>query len=318
MSYGVIKGHGQEIGRLRKALAEGRIAHAYLFLGPAGIGKRLVAVNVAKELNCLAEGARPCDACASCKKIDAGSHPDVRVLEPLEDKSAISIDQVRDCIKDASLKPYEARRKVYIIDGAGRMKHEAQSAFLKTLEEPSPATVFILIAGKAEELFPTIVSRAENVPFRAMAKGPLKDLLAAEHGIDPVRAHILAGISSGRIGEAIRYAADEEFFQRRSAVIDGLIDRTYFDADTDKLPKEELREDLDIILTWYRDVLLTKAGGGAEIVNIDRREAIAAEAGRRGFGYLERAIEETIAAGWRLDANVNQKLALGVLGMELA
>lgn len=320
MSFYAIKGQDRAVGFLRRALESGRTAHAYLFMGPEGVGKRMAAINFAKALNCQALSPdRPCDACASCKKIDAHTHPDVRVVVPLEDKTAIGIGQVRDILKDAALKPYEGRRKVYIIDGAGRMQHVAQSAFLKTLEEPSPETVFILIAERPEDLFPTILSRSEVVMFLPLSREDVKEALVRAHGVDPVRAHILSGITSGRIGEAVRYATDEKFFDRRAAVLDGLLDRTFFGRDGEKLSKEDLGSDLDVMLTYFRDILITKAGAvtSPSIVNVDRNEAIAREANAYGFDHLDRVIREILSTGFYLDANVNAKLAMSVLGMEI-
>lgn len=321
MPFRGIKGQERAVAFLSRTLESGRLAQAYLFLGPEGVGKKAVALRFAQAINCQAGAVdRPC-GCGACRKIDAGSHPDVRVVVPLEDKTAIGIDQIRDVMKDAALKPYEGAKKVYIIDGAGRMKREAQSAFLKTLEEPSGGrTVFILIAERAEDLFPTIVSRAETVRFSPLAKDDVKAILMKEHDVAVARAHVIAGITLGRIGEAIRYAADERFFERRAKVLDGLIDGTFGGADSEKLSKDQLEDDLAVMLTWFRDLLITKAADGRPIpgvINIDRKEAIAREAKRYSREHLDTVLGEILSAGRHLDANVNAKLAMAVLAMEI-
>ncbi len=199
MSFHAILGHDKVTAALAGAIASGRVAHAYLFTGPDGIGKRATAVEFAKALNCRAPAAHgPCDGCASCRKVAAGSHPDVRVVTAASDKTAIGIDQVRAVLKEASLRPYEGARKVFIIDAAGEMKHEAQSIFLKSLEEPSADTVFIMIARRAEDLFPTIVSRSVVVAFRPLGSECLRSILATRYDVPAARAHVIAAISSGR------------------------------------------------------------------------------------------------------------------------
>lgn len=281
----------------------------------------MTALNFAKGLTCAAAGGdRPCDACAACRKVDSSAHPDVRVVKPLEDKTAITIDQVREILKDASLKPYEALKKTYIVDDAGLMQWVAQSAFLKTLEEPPPDTVFILIAERADDLFPTIVSRAESVHFLPLARAEVADILAKGHGVDVARAQVLAGLSSGRIGEAVRRAGDEAFFERRARVIDGLVDGTLFDADGEKRAREEIAVDLDIMLAWFRDILVTAAAGeGAPaVLNVDRKETIARAARTYGPGRAGRIINAILETVFYVGANVNTKLAMGVLGAEIA
>lgn len=303
------------------AIERDKVSHAYAFLGPSGVGKAMVAVNFAKALNCLGPGGEiPCDLCLSCRKIDSANHPDVRVVRPGKDSSNIGIDEVREVIKDVSFKPYEARRKCYIIDGADRMTHQAQGAILKTLEEPVSDTVMILVAENGRELLPTILSRAEVIRFFPLSRAGVRDALIKDHKVDIARAHILSGLSSGRLGEAIRINKDEEFFERRSRVIDGLIERNFFDNEFgEKMTREALKADLDIMLSWFRDVLIMKTiGSGApEPVNIDRKESIVRESLRLDFEYLYRVINEIISTGSNLDVNANTKLAMGVLGMEI-
>ena len=138
----------------------------YLYVGPDGAGKYRAAKNFAKGVNCPdVKDGKPCEACLSCKKIEKEVHPDVFFIQPGGASSTIGIDQVREIINKANLKPYEARSKVFIIKGAHSMNEASANAFLKTLEEPPENTVFILISRSKDLLLPTIVSRCHIVRF---------------------------------------------------------------------------------------------------------------------------------------------------------
>ncbi|EFK94955.1 DNA polymerase III delta prime subunit, partial [sediment metagenome] len=218
VSFGDIRGQDRALSFLRGVLAGGRISHAYIFHGPVGVGKMLTAMNFAKAANCLAEGARPCDACVPCRKADSSNHPDISLIKPGKEGGSVTVDDIRALIKDASLKPYEAQKKFYIIDEADGMKEEAANAFLKTLEEPPSDSVFILVAENLRRLPATIVSRSQTVKFFALRTDEVREILIKYHGIEPARAHLLSVLSSGRPGDALKYA-DEEFFAKREKVI---------------------------------------------------------------------------------------------------
>jgi len=318
VSFKDIKGQDRAISFLKGSIETGRMSHAYIFHGPSGVGKKLTAVNFAKAVNCLGGGASSCDACASCRKSDSSNHPDLSILKPEKEGSAIGIDAVRALIKDVGLKPYEGKKKFYIIDEASSMKEEAQNALLKTLEEPPSDSVIILIAESLGRLFPTIVSRSQAVKFFPLRIDEVRDILVEKYGVEAPKAHILAHLSSGRLGEALRYR-DEEFFAKRDRVITALADRTFFESDFDKLTKADLKIYLNILLTWYRDILVAKAGGvdGPEVVNIDRKEAILAEAAGTGFDRLDRMIRQVISTNSFVEQNVNPKLAMAALGVSI-
>lgn len=316
MSFEGIKGQDRAVSFLKGSLASGRIAHAYIFFGPKGVGKMLAAVNFAKALNCQATaGGKPCGSCASCKKIDASSHPDVFTVRPLEGAASIKIDDIRALIGDVGLKPYEAKKKVYIIDETNALTDEAANALLKTLEEPPTDSVLILIVERLSMLLPTIVSRSQVVKFFALATDKVCEVLMTR-GIDAKKARILAGLSSGSVGEALKYS-DEKFFEARSGIIKALAGRTFFDREFDKVSRAELRAQLNIVLTWYRDIMIAKALGvsGAELVNIDERQAILDEAENIGFDALDRIVKQIISTCAYLEQNANPKLAMAALGV---
>ena len=304
---------------MKSSLDGDKVSHAYIFHGPGGVGKKLVAITFAKALNCQAPGPdRPCGTCVSCKKIDSSNHPDVSVLQPQKEGSSIGIDSIRALIRDASLKPYEARKKVYIIDGANSMTEEASNALLKTFEEPPSDSVIILVADSLNMLLPTIVSRAQVLKFFALGIGEVKEILTKQYDIDGTRAHILAHLSSGRLGEALKYN-DDDFFEMRSRLINTFNDKTFFDSDFDRLSKHELKAVLGIMLAWYRDILIAKAGctEEPEMVNIDRRQDILNESQKTGFGELNNIIKQIISTGSYLEQNANPKIAITALALAL-
>lgn len=289
MPFQHIKGQDSATEFLKRSAEGGRTAHAYLFIGPSGTGRKAAAVNFAKMVNCLAvSGAGPCGECVSCRKIDSSNHPDVVIIAAAKDRSSIGIDDIRYVIKSIGLKPYEAKRKIYIIDGAGNLTREAQNAFLKTLEEPVSDSIIIFIVEDKSDLVPTIESRCQAVRFFS------------------------SGLTPG--------LANEKFAEKKSALLGGLIDGSFFDSDFDRLTKPEARLYLEAMLTWYRDVLVAKASKGAEgvsLANSDRAEAIRSEALRLNFEFLYDIIERIILTGFYLEQNANPKLAISIIGANI-
>jgi DNA polymerase-3 subunit delta' len=300
------------------------MAHAYIFFGPAGVGKKTAALNFAKAANCLREtDDGPCGACASCVSIDRMSNPDVFLVSPEEenrrasDKASVRIDRLRELIKDINLRPYAAKKKFYIIDGAHLMTAEASNAVLKTLEEPPSDSVLILITDQIEKLPQTIRSRSQVVRFFPLRVGDVRDILAGEHAVEDAEARLLANLSSGRVGEALRFRK-EGLRERREAVISGLLKGDFFDSDFEGASREKLKFELDMMLTWFRDVLIAKAGlGDDSLINVDRVDAVAAEARRAGFDYLFGAIDRILATSASFDRSANLKLAMSVLGIKI-
>lgn len=312
MSFKNIKGQDSAINFLKGAVSDQRIAHAYIFLGPEGVGRRMTALNFAKALNCGKKDAEPCDSCPSCRKIDSGTHPDVFMVTPEEDETAIKIQRVRGLIDSIGLKPYEGRKKVYIIDDAGAMTQEAANAFLKTLEEPPPDSILILLAQDLNLLLPTITSRAQILKFFPLAAEKAKDILQKEYGMDEASAHILSNLSSGRIGEALKYR-DEHFLEKRARIIKNLIDKSFLDFD--ETPKADLKMCLNVMLTWYRDLLVAGVSpeGNFRPINIDRLDDIKTQARKYGYAKINEIIKNIISTDYFLGQSANPKLAMAAL-----
>lgn len=319
MSFKGIKGQDKAIEILRRSVENGRVGHAYIFLGPAGVGKFTTALAFAQALNCpAAKGGEACGECPSCRKILKSNHPDVFAVRPEKDSTSIKIEQMRELIRALGLKPYEGKKKVYIIDGAEAMTPETSNALLKTLEEPPPDSVLILVAENLDNLFSTVVSRSQVVRFFPLSADDVSEILVKEYGVDQERAGVLACLSSGRLGEALRYS-EGKLFDKRARLIDSLINKDFFDSDFEGVSRDEMRLFLEMMLTWFRDILVYKElGPDASLINVDRKDAIGKEAADSSSGYLCDAIRRIIETLSYLDQNANQKLAIAALGMKLS
>ncbi|MDD3905958.1 MAG: DNA polymerase III subunit delta' C-terminal domain-containing protein [Candidatus Omnitrophica bacterium] len=315
MSFKDIRGHDTAIGFLKNSMAGGKVSQAYMFVGPSGVGKKTAAINFAKALNCLdPKDGNSCDVCIQCRKIDAANHPDVRIFAPAKEEGSFGIDIIRAVIGDINLKPYEARRKVYILDRAEAMRHEAQNALLKTLEEPASDSVLVLIVENADALVSTIRSRAKRVTFSALAPEEAERILIEKHKIEPDNARILSRISSGELGRALKYSK-EGFFEKRGRMIDALKEGSFPDSEFEKISKTELRLVLDIILSWYRDLLIAKssAEGSAGFINSDKAVLIREASKRISFDSLNNIVKRIILTCSFLEQNINPKLAMAAL-----
>jgi DNA polymerase III subunit delta' len=232
VSWHSIRGVDRVVDDLRNALAQGRFPHAFLFVGPEGVGKRTFALGLAQALLCErvpAVALDPCEMCPSCLQVKAGTHPDVLQVARPDDKHELPIKIIRDLCLDLGLKPMRGDRRVAIVDDADDLNDEASNAFLKTLEEPPPGSVLILIGTSAEGQIETVVSRCRVVRFDPLSNHDLADLLV-EQGVtsDPVEAERLARLGEGSVGRA-RGLAEPALDQFRREMIDTLADPHGFD-----------------------------------------------------------------------------------------
>jgi len=223
MSFDSFIGNELAIGMLRKALETGRVASAYLFHGPDGVGKSLAARNFAKGLLCEKGGTDACDVCSSCRRVDSGNHPDVHWYKPVGKMRLVKMETVRELIAQTGLKPFEAAWKVFVILEADRMRVESQNAVLKTLEEPPGQSVLILISSNPGRLLPTIVSRCQEICFLRIPRDELEKAVAEKWGLDEEKAHLVATLASGSLGSAKRLL-DRENLSRRQLLLNLLVD----------------------------------------------------------------------------------------------
>lgn len=321
MTFDQILGHERQKEILRRALANGKIAHAYLFSGPDGIGKRLMAMALARAIVCLEQ--RGCGHCRACRKIDHQNHPDLHILEP--DGNSIKIEQVRILQRDLNLKPLEAPRKICMIEQADAMTVGAANALLKTLEEPRGDTLIILLSAQPNRLLETIRSRCQPLPFTRHPNSRIQAELEKQLGIESTESHILAALSEGSFKKAFGKDRDLYLGQRRELLktLTGLSAGSILPildfAEQLAADKAVLPDILEIFQAFYRDVLMTLHGrSDEELVNLDLKEKIHRVSGRENVATILNKLEALIEIRRQLDRNVNRQLAMEVLLLKLA
>lgn len=314
MSFNKIIGHEEQISYLKKIIRDNTNASSYLFTGPEAIGKKITAVNFAKALNCLNFKDDICDECASCKKIDSFNFPDLHIIKPSGKGSAIKIDTVREIRREAYLKPYEGKFKVFIIDDADNLTQESQNALLKILEEPPSRTVFILITRLHHRITGTIRSRCHILRFKAISAEEISDFLVKTYFLKREKALFLSKFSGGKIGEAIKMK-DSDMIERKNAIINKIKN---MNMERNCSDKSILKENLEIMLSWYRDIFVSKTGYDEKFLfNIDRKDDILREANKFKEENLENIINKLITLNSYIDANVNPKIVMDALLSEV-
>jgi len=319
-SYPVI-GHDWAVTSLLRSLETGHAAHAYLITGLEHIGKSTLARFLAQALNCTGQPV-PCGQCRACKLIVSGKHPDLHLVAP--EGNTLKIDQVRALQHDLALAPMEGRFRVAILEGMEKATAEASNALLKTLEEPPPSVVLVLIAPEAEALLPTIVSRCRSIALRPLSVEVVRDAFVERWGVERGRAETLAHLSGGRLGWAVLAAQDEAVFAHRAQLLDALneligqgrIERFAY-AEGMAADSVAARETLRLWQTWWRDVMLLASGSGATLTNSDRLDALRDHANRFGVEKAQAAAARIAQTLWQLDHNANARLALEVLMLDL-
>jgi DNA polymerase-3 subunit delta' len=321
MTFDHILGHERQKEILSRALANGRLAHAYLFSGPDGVGKRLMAMALARAIVCHEQ--RGCGHCLACRKIDHQNHPDLHILEPVT--NSIKIEQIRSFQRELNFKPLESPRKICMIEHADSMTVGASNALLKTLEEPRGDTLLILLSAQPTRLLETIRSRCQPLPFTRHPNSRIQVELEKQLGIESTESHILAALSEGSFKKA--FGKDRELYleQRRELLktLTGLSPGSILPildfADQLAADKTVLPDILEIFQAFYRDVLLTLHGrGDEELVNLDLAEKVRRVASRESIASILEKLEALIETRRQLDRNVNRQLAVEVLLLKLA
>jgi DNA polymerase-3 subunit delta' len=331
-NWGII-GHEWAVDFLRRSIAGGRVAHAYLLSGPAGVGKALLALRLAQALNCETGGPDPCLACRTCKRIERGNYPDVRVtgmagqalgLKPEEAarQKELKIDTVREWQRDINLRPYEGRRRVFILHDAEKLSEAASNAMLKTLEEPPPYATLLLVANTAGDLLSTIMSRCQPLKLRPVPRVQIAAALRERYGLPAGDADLLAAWSGGRVGWALHMVDAPEELEARQAQLDELValasqPRGAGFRWAEEHAKEYRSGDqtsvfaaLELWQSWWRDVMLAAAGCPDAVIHIDRRADLAQAAARYRLADIHAFVVRLDRAAQQLRENVNPQLAL--------
>jgi len=325
-----ILGHARPIEILTRALDSGRLHHAWLFHGPEGVGKRTVADAFAAALLCERPGeGGACGRCPACAKCAAGTHPDIHFLEVPEGRSRIPIERFHELEAALQLVAYERRRRVAIVDPADLLSREAQHAFLKTLEEPRPETVLILVTSRPSALLATILSRCQRIAFGPIPADLLADALVRRRQVEPARAALLAGIARGSLGRAIEIEEEESLGDRDTAL--GVIGRAVSGRIGEGIEwaekfrgaaedRERALAILELLALEARDVLILASGGSPDdLAHRDRAEETARKAKVPGAAERAgRAFDRIAVARRDILRNVNPALALQAMLADLA
>lgn len=317
MSFSEIKGQEAAIGILQSTLRQGRLAHAYLFHGIEGVGKRKTALALAKTINCTGpEAGAACCTCGSCLRIDSGTHPDI--LRIGRSGSFIRIDQIRNLQKELIFRPFEGRYRVAVIDEGNFLNKESSNCLLKTLEEPPEQSIIILIVTDVEELLPTIVSRCLIVPFRPLSPSVIsRCLLERESRISEEEAELLGFLSGGSMETAIRLSEPEnmnarkELCRRLSQISRRHLDTAMALAEDLAEKKDDLSDMTTMLKTFIRDVIALKKGLAEKcLINKDLKDMITRCADEWRAEDLFKSWDLLTRAEHGLSRNFNRQLIL--------
>ena len=325
-----IIGQEQIKEHLRNAISTGKISHAYIINGEKSSGKEFIAKVFAMAIQCEERGKQagaviPCQKCGSCRKARSDNQPDI-IKVTHEKAGTISVDDIRAQISgDVDFKPYSSPYKVYIMNEAEKMTPQAQNALLKTLEEPPEYVVILLLTSNVEALLPTILSRCVVLNMKPVPDNLVRQYLMKELQITDYKAEVCVAFARGNIGKAKHLATSEEFENIKSEVLSLL--KYIQDMELNEMIaavkraneyKLEINDYLDIILIWYRDVLLFKATNDVNsLVFREELSSLRKVAARSSYEGIENVIRSLEKAKKRLDANVSFELVMQLLFEEI-
>ncbi len=317
-----IIGQQQVKTHLQNAIKQNNISHAYIICGEAGTGKRTVSDATAQTIQCQnrIDGMDSCEICKSCMQAKSHNHPDIKYIT--HEKVSISVDNIREQLtNDIDIKPYSSQYKIYIIPDAGKMTEQAQNALLKTIEEPPAYAVIILITDNISSLLPTIQSRCITLNLKPLNNDEIAGYLTSHFKLEPERAQIAAGFCQGNMGKAIRFASSENFQEMKDQILILLksIDNMSITDIVNTIRvlaqnKNNINDYLDLMLLWYRDVLMFKVTKDNNILLYQGEyNAISKQASMRGYEDIEKIIKAIDKAKIRLNANVNFDVAMELM-----
>jgi len=323
MKFSSIEGHEKLIRLLQRAIENNTLAHAYLFSGQEGIGKKRTAFAVAAAVNCLQAGPEGgCGACASCRKVISLSHPDVHILAP--DGDEIKIDQIRQAQADLALKPFEGAKKVLIVDHADGMNAASSNAFLKTLEEPPGETLIMLITAMPQSLLATIRSRCQEVRFHPLSRTLLARTLMRTRGLSEDDAWFIAALAQGSMGRGLEMdPAGEKASRDEVAKIWSGLGQTgpaeaLAMAEAFARDRERFDRLIETGIEWLRDVLVhCETREDRMLVNALALDEYRQAAGRRSRSGLLADMELFLSSRRLLDRRVSAQLVAENLFLKL-
>ena len=318
-------GNEWAVDMLKKHITNGTTRHAYLFAGPPSLGRRALALRFAQALNCQApvKAGIPCGHCRDCKQIAVMQHADLTVVQAETEGGTLKVDQIREARRTLNLTPYQSKYRVALFLRFQEANDNAANALLKTLEEAPSYAVLILTADNPEQLLPTIVSRCEVIRLRPLRVEEVQRELE-NRGLESSKAKLIAHISGGRFGYALRLLEDEALLGRREERLNDLqslisASRVEKFAYADKLSrdKESMRQAMLIWLSYWRDVMLRTAHAETPLVNVDRNVEIEDLAQRLDLSVARRVVSGLEDVLEKMERNVNSRLLAEVLLLDL-
>lgn len=315
-----ITGHRENIRLLRNAIIQNQVAHAYLFLGPKGVGKKTTALAFARFLFCLHPvNNDACGHCHHCQQVKEGNHPDLHQIGP--SGSSIKIDQVREIQKKAALKPHQGQRAIFLLEQAETMTPEAANCLLKLLEEPNKEVIFILLSARPNVLLPTVVSRCQILSFRALSPVEITRGLKQTLNLGEEEIRLTLTLAGGSLGQALKIVQDKQLQDMRDETLRTAcnlkkltVSEICRKAEELAAKREMLATRLDMLLLWYRDILLWQLTKNQELLlNQDYLSLIYKEALFYDLDSLLDIVSKIEKTQRYLTTNVNGRLACEVL-----
>jgi len=324
MGFRKIKGQDSALEILKKIITSNHLSHAYLFVGPKGVGKKSTALAFAQVINCLDgenHNGDSCRQCLSCKKIESGNHPDVEVIEP--EGSSIKIDQVRNLRNRVFYKCYESKFKVIIFDEADFLTIEAANSLLKVLEEPPENNIFILVTAEPQQLPETIISRCQQIQFQAIPAPIIKEILLTKYPNLTEQINLAANLARGSLAQGEKLLQEGELMEKREEVIAFL--KNIFNLSPSEIvlwcekwdkDKKAVKTILEMVQFWFRDLLVWRTTGeDSLLINQDCLKDI------KNSQHTQASIDKAfnlIKQSYRsLEYNASPRLVLEVLFLAL-
>lgn len=327
------KGHVNALALLEHEIETGNLPHAYLLVGPAHIGKTTLALDLARAANCQGTSP-PCGECHSCLRIASGKHTDVVIISldqsltrskaEITIHNEISIKEIQELQKRASLPPFEGKYKIFIINEAENLSTEAANCLLKILEEPPRQVIIILLTTDDSKLLPTVVSRCQRIELRPLSSNEIENMLINSFNVENEKARMFSRLSAGCPGQALISSTDNKWLERRSQRLSelfSLANETFFERfsyinhiDSSRKTIEQL---LKLWLTWWRDIILIKCGCEQAIINLDFISVAKEWTQAFTLEELKNFVDFILKALNQISKNINIRLVLEILVLNM-
>lgn len=320
-----IIGHEQIIEHLKNAIKLDKVSHAYILNGPDGSGKMMLAEAFATALQCEKKGTEGCMECHSCKQAASHNQPDIIYITH-EKPNTISVDDIRKQInQDIGVKPYSSPYKIYIVDEAEKMNQQAQNALLKTIEEPPSYAVIMLLTTNADLFLPTVISRCIQMNLKSVPNDKIKEYLMKNYQIPDYQADVCTAFAQGNVGRAVQLAVSEHFTELKDSAVQLMM--RIKDIDVYEMGeavkqiseyKMSINDYFDIMLVWYRDVLMYKATMDVNgLIFKEQAHDIKKQASKSSYHGIQEILNALEKAKIRLNANVNFDIVIELLLLKM-